>query len=524
MITPFVRDVDVLSSKELMAYVVKECGLIEIDEMDSLLERARLAAVSSLTVAQLRSTIGLGGLSDKDCYSKELLRERAKDAVKRIRVSKKIPDTATALEKIEKRHGWRKYDVKFPKDKLGIALGLSDGILITDVTRRDIPALQPGDQLVAINDCPFSPCADGDEFKFAVLDRIRDAPRPVVMTFACGDARWPPELASNHELAVKRRYDRGDAPPEQPKTVPPPVPSATSAPPPVPSATSAPPPPRPKLVATMSIKELRATIVAGGLSHDGVLEKAELRALATKALKKIADDDKPPEDSWADFIKAQQGKPTDDAADDKPPTEQADDLPPEEALDDPEPDVPDYAEEFHVPEYSEEFDYRAPGAPEDHVYAEEPVDEPLPATTSPEKAAEWATFVAAQQENVVQEQNDGRRRPPPPPPKKDKPPPPADVPAENIFAAIRQHKQGSLRPAADDKVPPATTTPETHSRPSGSTSELGTELEAALANMRGFVADDAEDDDTAAWDDDHSATPAPAATFGRAKVTHTTEL
>lgn len=211
-----VRDVELLSTPELVSFLQIAEVPVEGEERPSLLDRARHVAVRGLSVAELRETIEAASLSFDDCSSRDLLRERAVAAILRLRQAKRIPGMEEALrirdERLRKAVQWRRYHAVFAQQKLGLSVALarrgSAAIIVTRVGEDVGPRVQPGDQIVAINDAPFNPSTDGSDFRLAVLDRLQLAPRPVTLTLTVGDGRWPPHAPSVHHFAVRARARR----------------------------------------------------------------------------------------------------------------------------------------------------------------------------------------------------------------------------------------------------------------------------------------------------------------------------
>ena len=280
-------DVELLSPKELMSFILRMTGeavdVEEINDEEQLRRAARLAAMTHLGNPELKKIVASAGLSAKDCITRGDLKRRGVEAVQRLRWARKLPTLESLRADISRRKLFRQYEVVFQGSELGLAIGLTGGkrVVATKVTRDDVPALQPGDEVILVNDFPFYPCSDTATFRQAVLARLRDAPRPLKLTFAVGDNRWPPDLPSNHDIAVRRRN------PTPPKTW------TTS------SSES-------NQKAEPSIKEMRATIRRAGLSPTNVIEKDDLRRLLTLAQQKLEEDRPSDSKSWDDFIIQQQ--------------------------------------------------------------------------------------------------------------------------------------------------------------------------------------------------------------------------
>lgn len=480
-----VLDVEFFSSKELVRFVFRQTGdvvedLDVLEDRERLLELGRLAAVSKLSVSELRRIISMGGLRHGDCVTKGLLRERCAEAVERIRRSRQLLSVDEAQRDLDERlrsskTDWRRYKINFCGHKLGMSLSLINAedemwVVVSHVARHDIPALQAGDKMIAIEDYPVR--ADGSDFRMTVLERLAEGPRPITITFAVGDNRWPPELPSRHRLASKdrkmrrhqlRKKNKKQAPPLRRKSssgrYPPPAPASPPplqpfggvfedvVPPPSPDTARRPTKPAPKKsndVENMTVTELKRTIQKAGMSHAGAVEKSELRKLAAKAVDKVNQERKLPEEGWADFIKAQQ------------------------------------------------------------AYVEQPIPPPEPAGEPIKK------------------------KPPPPPPKKKQQPPPPPPPksAQTSNGSSRPHPE-SNEDEVDDGLPvvappspAAAAEPATPRRSSildeikdhpglrvtptrsseSRKSQLESDLHTALESMRPFVAHDFEDEDE--WDPD----------------------
>jgi len=190
-----VSDVELLSPKELMKFVLRRTGealdVDEIDDVGKLREIARLAAVADLSISQLKKLIASAGLSSLQCLTKPELRQKATEAVCRLRQARGLPTLEEAKKITEKRCGIRKrYVLTFREQKLGISIGLvGKRILLT----------ASGDEVLYLNDYPIG------EFE-QLVDRIREAPRPLTLTFAVGTTSSAVErdvsgVAENEPLA-----------------------------------------------------------------------------------------------------------------------------------------------------------------------------------------------------------------------------------------------------------------------------------------------------------------------------------
>mmetsp|Transcript_20783 Transcript_20783/g.26891 ORF Transcript_20783/g.26891 Transcript_20783/m.26891 type:complete len:511 (+) Transcript_20783:41-1573(+) len=325
-VVPGVSDVEFLSSRELISLVLRRTGeAVEIEELESsekLYETARRAVLSHLSVSELRGLVTEAGLSTRDCITKGDLRIRAVEAVKRLRLAKKLPTRAETIQILEKRirNTYKRYEITFEGKKLGFSIGMltkaSTGekwVVATHVSRSDLPALQPGDEVLYIEDAPFAPCRTSAQFREAVTARIQDAPRPLKMTFATGDGRWPPDKPSRHELALRKIKKRRKAS-EKTSTNPQSDNSRQDKEKKWLSsnfyqqAQEKQDLPNTNNVNTMTIKELRTTIERAGMTHKTIIEKAELRIVAEEALRRIERQNRPPSKNWEAFVAEQRRK------------------------------------------------------------------------------------------------------------------------------------------------------------------------------------------------------------------------
>jgi len=198
---PSFGDVSNMSRAELKAIVLVKSGGDKTAvpfELGELRQAAEEACVYALDVETMRTLITRGGLSYKNLNTKEGLRRRCYESMRRLR-DYEIPFRPP--RKTETRDTsfpvtWRKFDVTFPDASLGFSIALDKGgnlgiVKVGDNRAKDA-GVKPGDALVAIQNCSFGDIVDVPSFERDVLLRLKRAPRPVKLTFQIGDGRWPP--------------------------------------------------------------------------------------------------------------------------------------------------------------------------------------------------------------------------------------------------------------------------------------------------------------------------------------------
>mmetsp|Transcript_16791 Transcript_16791/g.50913 ORF Transcript_16791/g.50913 Transcript_16791/m.50913 type:complete len:651 (+) Transcript_16791:89-2041(+) len=192
-----IADVESLSDAELRAFIAQHGEGEKYDDSSdhsALLCRARRVALLDQTEAELRRIVSLGGgsgaaeLANDDEWDLETLRSQAVDALLRARTAQTLPTSLNALPATAEH-----YDEVFSGPTLGFSVALmrdSKGGVSVRVTKVDDDNLRvaAGDLLVGVNGSPFDPEAATDEagFRTYVVQRVRDAPRPVTLNFGRG--------------------------------------------------------------------------------------------------------------------------------------------------------------------------------------------------------------------------------------------------------------------------------------------------------------------------------------------------
>ena len=247
---PSYGDISQLSTPELKALVLahhngdKTAVPFELSELRSAAEEACVAAFD---VETMRTLITRSGLTHKDCNTKPLLRERCREAMRRMRENEISyrPTPRNAPRDTSFPVTWRKFDVSFSEASLGFSIGLDKGgnltvMKVTGATGLSA-GLRPGDALIGLNHCHFGDIFDVDAFASDVLERLKKAPRPVRLTFQIGDGRWPPTA---EPPAHRNSFSSESSRPSSSEKKPPAAPKVLAANKPTPDLPTPPPPPK----------------------------------------------------------------------------------------------------------------------------------------------------------------------------------------------------------------------------------------------------------------------------------------
>ena len=215
---PTLGDVRYLSTVELKLLVLARSGGDRTAvpfEVSELRVAAESACVDFLDVESLRFIVTRAGLSSKDCNTRELLRQRCRLAMAKMR-EKEIPLQGVKNPRkelsVEFPVTWRRFEVVYKEPgALGLSLTLVKGGLLEIVSASGAAAIRSGvkkgDILVAMNGCGFGDIFDVAAFEQDVLTRLKRAPRPLTLAFQVGDGRWPPtsRLEKEKESSPKEK-------------------------------------------------------------------------------------------------------------------------------------------------------------------------------------------------------------------------------------------------------------------------------------------------------------------------------
>lgn len=214
-------DVSRLSTNELKA-LVRALGGPESRvplELGELRDAGEVVVIQKMDKHSMRSLIERSGLHSRDCNTMELLRDRTREAMARLREADVpfCPSTGPrTLKDNQFPVTWRKFDVTFREASLGLSIALDSGGNLSVVrVSGDVPlkaGVKPDDTLLTINHCGFGDIYDQSTFEKDVLTRLKLAPRPLKLTFLVGDGRWPPTSHLSEANAKSNASSKQSAP------------------------------------------------------------------------------------------------------------------------------------------------------------------------------------------------------------------------------------------------------------------------------------------------------------------------